>query len=102
MTAAPVAAFANPTFAELASDERVARAAAGVGARGMTAEIVADGAAAKARVLELLPAGAEVFTSLSETLTATGLAAEINDSGRYNAIRPKLAKLDRVTQKREM
>ena len=47
-------------------------------------------------------ASAEVFTSLSETLAETGLAAEINDSGRYDAIRPKLARLDRTTQRREM
>ena len=43
-----------------------------------------------------------MFTSLSEMLAETGLAAEINDSGRYDAIRPKLARLDRTTQRREM
>ena len=100
--AAPVAASANPAFAKVASDERVARAAAGVSARGMTAEIVADGAAAKARVIALLPSGATVFTSQSDTLTTIGLAAEINDSGRFDAIRPKIMKLDRVTQRREI
>jgi len=92
----------NLAFAELASDERIARTVAGLGPRGVTAEVVENGAAARARVLELLPLGAEVFTSLSETLAETGLAAEINDSGRYDAIRPKLARLDRTTQRREM
>ena len=92
----------NADFAELASDERIARTLAALGPRGITAEVVETGAAARARVLELLPLGAEVFTSLSETLAETGLAAEINESGRYNAIRPKLAKLDRTTQRREM
>ena len=92
----------NPAFATLASDEAIARTIAALGPRGITAEVVADGAAAKARVLELLPPGAEVFTSLSETMTLTGLAFEINESGRYDAMRPKLAKLDRVTQHREI
>ena len=92
----------NLAFAELASDERIARTAASLGPRGITAEVVENGAAASARVLELLPLGAEVFTSLSETLAETGLAAEINESGRYDAIRPKLARLDRPTQRREM
>jgi acyl-CoA hydrolase len=92
----------NPAFAALASDEVIARTILALGPRGITAEVVADGAAAKARVLELLPPGAEVFTSLSETMTLTGLAFEINESGRYDAMRPKLAKLDRVTQHREI
>ena len=92
----------NPAFATLASDEVIARTIAALGPRGINAEVVADGAAAKARVLELLPPGAEVFTSLSETITLTGLAFEINESGRYDAMRPKLAKLDRVTQHREI
>jgi hypothetical protein len=92
----------NPAFAELASDERIARTLAALGPRGFTAEVVENGVAARARVLELLPLGAEVFTSLSETLAEIGLAADINESGRYNAIRPKLAKLDRTTQRREM
>ena len=82
----------NADFAELASDERIARTLAALGPRGITAEVVETGAAARARVLELLPLGAEVFTSLSETLAETGLAAEINESGRYNAIRPKLVR----------
>ena len=92
----------NLAFAELASDERIAQTLAALGPRGFTAEVVENGAAARARVLELLPLGAEVFTSLSETLVQIGLAADINESGRYNAIRPKLSKLDRTTQRREM
>ena len=65
----------NADFAELASDERIARTLAALGPRGITAEVVETGAAARARVRELLPLGAEVFTSLSETLAETGLAA---------------------------
>src|SRR2546430_2040090 len=92
----------NPAFATLASDESIARTMAALAPRGVTTEVLENAAAARARVLELLPPGAEVFTSLSETLAQTGLAAEINESGRYEAMRPKLAKLDRVTQHREM
>jgi acyl-CoA hydrolase len=92
----------NPVFANVASDEAIARTLAALHTRGFAAEVVETAAAAKARVLELLPPGAEVFTSLSETLTEIGVAAVINDSGTYNAVRPKLAKLDRMTQRREM
>jgi acyl-CoA hydrolase len=101
MTAMPTVE-PNLTFAKLASDERIARTLAALGPRGFSAEVVENGVAARARVLELLPLGAEVFTSLSETLAEIGLAADINESGRYKAIRPKLAKLDRTTQRREM
>ncbi len=92
----------NPEFGHLASDEQVAAVVDALESRGFIAEVVPDGASATRRVLELLPPGAKVFTSLSETLTVTGLASEINKSGRYDAIRPKLAKLDRSTQRRQM
>src|SRR5690242_13498969 len=92
----------NPAFAELASEARIAAAVAGMTVHGVVAEVVADGEAAKARVLALVTPGAVVFTSLSETLAVAGIAAELNDSGRFDAVRPKMAKLDRVTQRREM
>jgi hypothetical protein len=92
----------NPEFGHLASAERVDRTVAALGANGFDAVVVADGAAAKRRLLELVPSGAEVFTSLSRTLEITGIAAELSETGRYDAIRPKLAKLDRATQGREM
>jgi len=91
----------NAEFARLASDEQIATAAAALTARGMAAEVVASGALARQRVLDLLPEGAEVFTSMSRTLDTLGLSAEINESSRYNPLRPQLKALDRQTQGRE-
>ena len=51
----------NLAFAELASDETIARTVAALGPSGITAEVVDNGAVGRARVLELLPLGAEVF-----------------------------------------
>ncbi len=91
----------NAEFARVASDEQIATAAAALTARGMAAEVVASGALARQRVLDLLPEGAEVFTSMSRTLDTLGLSAEINESSRYNPLRSQLKTLDRQTQGRE-
>jgi hypothetical protein len=91
----------NIEFARLASDEQIATAVAALTANGMAAEAVASGAEARSRVLDLLPEGAEVFTSMSRTLDTLGLSVEINESSRYNPLRPQLKALDRQTQGRE-
>ncbi len=91
----------NAEFARLASDEQIATAVAALTARGMVAEVVASGAEARSRVLDLLPEGAEVFTSMSRTLDTLGLSVEINESSRYHPLRPQLKALDRQTQGRE-
>jgi len=91
----------NTEFARLASDEQIATAVAALTARGMAAEAFESGAEARSRVLDLLPQGAEVFTSMSRTLDTLGLSAAINESPRYNPVRPQLKALNRQTQGRE-
>ncbi len=91
----------NAEFTRLASDEQIATVAAALTASGMAAEVVASGALARQRVLDLLPEGAEVFTSMSRTLDTLGLSTEINDSSRYSPLRSQLKALDRQTQGRE-
>lgn len=59
---------------------------------GIDAEVVDNQEAAKKRVLEIIPEGAEVFTMVSETLEHTGIAKEINESGRYDSVRKKFEK----------
>jgi hypothetical protein len=56
----------------------------------------------KNRVLELLPEGAEVLTMTSMTAEALDLPKEINESGKYDAVRNKLNSMDRATQSGEM
>ncbi len=53
-------------------------------------------------MLDILPAGAEVFDSTSRTLDAIGLASEIGESQRYEKVRDRLSKLDQKTQAEEM
>lgn len=92
----------NPEFAELAADERIEATAAALAANGIDASVVATGAEARTRVLELLPDGADIFNNTSRTLEVTGIADEIERSGRYRAIRLRLYQMDRELQRDEM
>jgi hypothetical protein len=86
----------------LPSDDKIAATAAALTKQGIEVFIVADGAAAKAKALEILPVGAEVMTMTSTTANTIGLTAEINESGRFQAVKPQLMKMDRATQGDEM
>ena len=89
-------------FADPAPAERLERAAAALTAHGFTAEILDDAAAARTRVKDLIPEGASVFTGASETLRLSGIDADINTSGRYDAVKPRGLALDRATQMNEI
>jgi hypothetical protein len=91
-TPIPAALFADPAPAQ-----GLERAAAALTAHGFTAEILDDAAAARTRVKDLIPEGASVFTGASETLRLSGIDADINTSGRYQAIRPRVLAMDRTT-----
>ncbi|GAB4149099.1 MAG: lactate utilization protein [Patescibacteria group bacterium] len=71
-------------------------------ANGFNAVLVDNLAEAKEKVMELIPEGAEVMQMTSVTLDQAGITAEINQSGRFNAVKPKLFAMDRETQGREM
>jgi hypothetical protein len=90
------------SFTDPASSERLDRVAAALTAKNFAAEILDDAAAARARVKNLIPAGASVFTGASETLRLSGIEADINDSGRYDAIRSRGRGMDRATQMDEI
>jgi hypothetical protein len=90
-TPMPVTLFADP-----APEERLERAAAALTAHGFSAEILDDAAAARTRVKDLIPDGASVFTGASETLRLSGIDADINTSGRYDAVKTRSVALDRV------
>lgn len=65
--------------------------------------IVVDAAeAARDAVLALIPEGAEVHSGKSKTLEDVGLYGELVDSGRYDAVRGRMAAMDRATQGREI
>ena len=90
----------NMTYAQLAGDEQIERAAKALEANGIHVIITANSEEAKARLFETIPAGAEVFTGLSVTLDTLGIPAEVDK--RYDSVRAKLATMDRQTQMREM
>ncbi|SNT56413.1 Uncharacterised ACR, YkgG family COG1556 [Actinomadura meyerae] len=96
-TSIPEAPFTAP-----ASDERLGRAAAALSAHGFTVEILEDAAAARRRVRELIPEGADVFTGASETLRLSGIDDDINGSGRYRSVKARSRTMDRATQQAEM
>jgi acyl-CoA hydrolase len=78
--------------------DRLERAATALAAHGFSVETLDDVAAARARIQALIPQGASVFTGASETLRLSGIEADINASGRYDAIRPRVLAMDRATE----
>ncbi len=84
-------------FADPAPAHRLEQAAAALRSHGFTAEILDNAAAARIRVKDLIPEGASVLTGASETLRLSGIAADINTSGRYQAIKPQTLAMDRIT-----
>ena len=91
----------DPEFERPADRARLERTAAALARRGITARIADSAKEARRLVLEAIPEGAEVHIALSETMRELGLTADIDESGRYQAIRPRLNALDRVTQARD-
>jgi hypothetical protein len=85
-------------FADPAPAQSLERAATSLAAHGFTVEILDDVAAARSRVNDLIPAGAVVFTGASETLRLSGIEEDINASGRYQAVRPRVLAMDRATR----
>ena len=96
-TSVPATLFTDPAPAQ-----RLERAAAALTAHGFTVEILDDAAAARTRIKDLIPEGASVFTGASETLRLSGIEEDINNSGRYQAIRPRGLAMDRTTQMDEI
>ena len=73
----PATHFAGP-----APTEHLERAASALAANGFTVEILDDAAAARARIKDLIPEGATVFTGASETLRLSGIEEDINTRAR--------------------
>jgi len=96
-TPLPTTSFTDPAPAE-----RLEQAAEALTAHGFTVEILDDAAAARARVKELIPEGASVFTGASETLRLSGIDDDINASGRYDAVKSRGHSMDRVAQRSEI
>ena len=96
-TSVPATSFTDPAPAG-----GLERAAAALTARNFAVEILDDAAAARTRIKGLIPEGASVFTGASETLRLSGIEEDINNSGRYDAIRSRSRTMDRAIQRDEI
>lgn len=90
------------TWNNLANDTTLTTTIEALKANGMNALVVDSPEEAKEKALSLIPQGSEVMTMSSVTLDSIGLSKEINESGKYNAVKPQLMKMDRETQGVEM
>lgn len=92
----------HPKYTTLPEDDVISRTVDALRAHGFEVEVVDSGEEAKERVLALIPEGSEVMTNTSKTLDEIGVSAAINESGRFDALRPKLmAAFGDPTKKRE-
>ncbi|WP_329177957.1 MULTISPECIES: LUD domain-containing protein [unclassified Streptomyces] len=89
-------------FTEPASAERLERVAAALKEKNFDVEILDDAAAARERIKELIPEGALVYTSASETLRLSGIDEDLNTSGRYDSVKARSTTMDRATQLAEI
>src|ERR1700680_475679 len=89
-------------FAVPASEETIQRVAARMRERNIEVVVVDDGDQAREVVLERLPERAEVHSGKSRTLQDAGIFDAIHDVSRYDALRPRMFKMDRKTQAREI
>ncbi len=80
----------------------VEQVAAALTARNIETIVVDTPDEAREAALALIPEGAEVHSGKSRTLVDVGLYSELFESGRYDAVRPKMMAMDRATQGREM
>src|SRR3989440_5643185 len=89
-------------FAELASDKQLDAAGAALERNGISSSVVASGEQARDAVRSIIPVGAEAFNNTSRTLESIGIAEDIERSGLYQPLRPRLYQMDREMQAREM
>jgi hypothetical protein len=75
----------------------VGRTAAALEANGISVLRAANSAEAKQIVLDLIPAGSQVHHGASKSLEDSGSAEEIERSGRYEPLRPRVFSMDRAT-----
>ena len=93
-----VAIAPSRRFGILAEDLRVTRTAAALEANGISVVRAANAAEAKRIVLGLIPDGSQVHQGASQSLEAAGITDEIERSGRYEPLRPRIWSMDRETQ----
>src|SRR5437870_7184328 len=85
-------------FGTPGDDARVRRTVAALEANGISVLRAPDAAEAKRIVLELIPEASQVHHGASQTLDLVGITDEIDKSGRYEPLRPRIWSMDRKTE----
>jgi len=85
-------------FGTLAEEGRVKRTTAALEANGISVLRAADASEARRIVLGLIPHGSQVHHGASQTLDVAGISAEIDKSGLYKPLRPRIFSMDRETE----
>ncbi len=99
---ASINSASDTTFNKIASDKIIGHTAKALESNGVHTLIAQNGEEAKRLFFELIPDGAEVFLGASVTLEQLGIRDEIDKSGRFDAIRPKIFAMNRETQGKEI
>jgi hypothetical protein len=89
-------------FSLSASSDQIEKTAMALEANGIHTLIANDRQQAYDLFFSLVPPGAQVHQGASVTLEELGITAEIENSGHYDALRPKLRQMNRETQGNEM
>ena len=85
-------------FGTVADEASAKRTAAALEANGIRVLRAPNAAAAKRIVLDLIPDGSQVHHGASQTLDVLGITDEIDKSGRYHPLRPRIWGMDRKTE----
>jgi hypothetical protein len=93
---------AEAEFSRPASRQQLRAVAGALERNGMTSIVVDSAEEARRAVRSILPVGAEVYNNTSRTLEEIGVAEDIERSGQYQPLRPRLYQMDREMQAREM
>ncbi len=92
----------NKLFSEIASSEQIQRTTQALEANGIKTLIAENAEDARRLFFELVPEGSEVFLGSSVTLETLGIQSEVDTSGRFDALRPRMFAMNRETQGREI
>jgi CRISPR/Cas system-associated endonuclease/helicase Cas3 len=87
---------------QLASNELLDKTVSALEKNGFNVTVVENREEAKEKALSLISEGSEVMTMTSATLQQTGIDSAINESGNFDAIHPKVLKMDRTIQAKEI
>jgi ribosomal protein S21 len=77
-------------YSTKASKESINKTIENLKGNGISAELVENAEQALKRFKDLVPEGSEVMQMTSVTLDNLGISKEINESGKYNAVKAKI------------